>query len=74
MGREKSRREEDLASNWGIRYLVIAVGSKEDEATEEDLDALSDVLSDSLPLHVTKLSPRVSDQLTVSLFFEKNAI
>ena len=60
-------------SNWGIRYVVIAVGSKEMPATEADLDVVVETL-DEKPFNVTKLSDKASDWLTLALLREQGVL
>lgn len=57
-------------SNYGIRYIVIGVGTFAEKATDEDVAAILRNV-DGKPFKAVALSDRVSDQLTVALWREK---
>lgn len=63
-------------SNYGIRYLVIALGDPNDKATDEDVAAIKAALQAGLGplLKIVDLSDRVSDQLTVAILREKGVL
>jgi hypothetical protein len=68
-----------MSNNYGIRYVVVAVGDLNDKAEEEDIEAMKWYLErglDSMPTvpKFTILSERVSDKLTVSLLQEMGAL
>lgn len=60
-------------SNYGIRYVVIDVGSLDDKATEEDVDSIL-MMIDQHPFQAKKLSDEVSDKLTIALLQEQGAL
>lgn len=61
---------------YGIRYIVIAAGGPEEAATDEDMDALKEML-DRLTwgqVTTTILSERTSNKLTLSLLQERGVL
>jgi hypothetical protein len=60
---------------WGIRYLVIAVGTPDMPCEEKDMDELLPLVQQMVrPLTVTKLSESASNRLTVVLLNESGSL
>lgn len=57
--------------NYGVSYVVIAVGSKDEPATPDDLAMVREAVA---PFTGTVLSDRVADTLTVALLREAGAL
>lgn len=59
---------------WGIRYLIVALGDRDDPAEQADVDVTLEYMTAAIPFKVTALSPRVCDQLTVALLRDMGAM
>jgi hypothetical protein len=62
-----------MSFNFGIRYVVIAAGSPDDKASDEDIENIQKIVSEMCPFKATVLSEHVSDRLTVELLRERGA-
>jgi hypothetical protein len=60
-------------SRYGIRYVVVAIGTPDDHPTEEESESFREIVDGMIPFKATLLSERVSDRLTVELLRERGA-
>jgi hypothetical protein len=65
-----------MANNYGIRYLIVGVGTLDDKAEQDDVDAIREFMESRLApdLTIAELNDRLSDKLTVILLQESGAI
>lgn len=61
---------------YGIRYIVIALGDPKEPATDQDVEALNDMIAERLGpfLTTTPLSERVSNKVTLALLQERGVL
>jgi len=64
-----------MAANWGIRYVIVGVGTLKERATDVEAEWLHKVVSERInPLEARMLSERVSNKLTIALLQEQGAL
>lgn len=59
-------------NRWGVRYVVVALGSPEDRASDADIEFLASLIE--TPFKKVILSDNVSDKLTIALFQEQGVL
>lgn len=60
---------------YGIRYIVIALGGPEEKATDEDCEAIKEIIEKSIPMMTaTVLSEHVSNKVTLALLQERGIL